>query len=189
MTKAIKAKLDWISKNARMPVKEDADMWGCIMVWDDLNGIKVCGWDDQTELSRPVVTYWAPLAERDMLWISKDKRLPTADDADIWGCVLFWDSDAGIKVCGYQNEYYIVRKAVTHWAPVPDRPAGRWHMTVAEKFKTLKPGEKMRLVRVTDDALLGRQSSTLTEAQMLAYADRQIIKCEVTDNLHLCFYI
>lgn len=52
---------DWIDKRKLMPTEADADPWGCIMIWDRLNGCKITGWKNAQELGRANVTHWARL--------------------------------------------------------------------------------------------------------------------------------
>lgn len=43
---------------SRKPEREDADPWGCVMIWDALNGAIVCGWREERKMDRPYVTHW-----------------------------------------------------------------------------------------------------------------------------------
>lgn len=51
----------WVDKRQRMPGQDDADPYGCIMIWDRLNGAKITGWRNTQELNREAVTHWAAL--------------------------------------------------------------------------------------------------------------------------------
>lgn len=51
--------IDWIDKSVRMPTEADSDPWGCVMIYDKLNGVKITGWRNAGELNRSVVTHWA----------------------------------------------------------------------------------------------------------------------------------
>lgn len=53
----------WIPKKDRMPTEADADPYGCVLIWDRLNGAKITGWRNTQELSREAVTHWARLPE------------------------------------------------------------------------------------------------------------------------------
>lgn len=55
--------LDWVDKNTRMPTAEDADYWGCVMIWDQLNGAMITGWRNAQQLNRAGVTHWARIPE------------------------------------------------------------------------------------------------------------------------------
>ena len=46
-----------------MPGPEDADAYGCVLIYDRLNGVKVTGWRNEQELRREAVTHWAPMPE------------------------------------------------------------------------------------------------------------------------------
>lgn len=63
-------------------------------------------------------THWKPMPRRG--WIAKEDRKPTADDADIMGCVLARHANEGLRVTGWHqfetNRYY------THWMPTPLPP-------------------------------------------------------------------
>ena len=58
-----KAGIDWVAKGQRMPGPEDADAYGCVLIYDRLNGVKVTGWRNEQELRREAVTHWAPMPE------------------------------------------------------------------------------------------------------------------------------
>ncbi|NLV59169.1 MAG: hypothetical protein GXY67_10410 [Clostridiales bacterium] len=53
-------------------------------------------------------------------WIHRDERLPTAEDADAYGCVLVWHTFNGHMITGWHqlpsNRYF------THWMPTPCPP-------------------------------------------------------------------
>lgn len=57
-------------------------------------------------------------------WVSLDRRRPTAEDADQWGCVLIWDINNGVMLAGWRNEQQLSRPYVTHWARTPEGPCG-----------------------------------------------------------------
>lgn len=57
-----------------------------------------------------------------VIWIDKTERMPTADDADEYGCVLIYDTLNGIMISGYKNTQNISRWPVTHWARMPEAP-------------------------------------------------------------------
>lgn len=59
----MKTTVNWIDKTVRMPTVADADLWGCIMIWDTLNGARVTGYRNAQELNRSVVTHWARLPD------------------------------------------------------------------------------------------------------------------------------
>lgn len=60
---------------------------------------------------------WSPA------WVRLDRRRPTAEDADPWGCVLIWDSNNGVMLAGWRNEQQLGRPYVTHWARTPEGSA------------------------------------------------------------------
>ncbi|MEG1844911.1 MAG: hypothetical protein RR296_11770 [Clostridia bacterium] len=55
-------------------------------------------------------------------WIERKARMPTKEDADIWGCVLIWDVNNGVMVCGWNNKMSLCRGTVTHWMTPPQKP-------------------------------------------------------------------
>lgn len=57
-------------------------------------------------------------------WINKRRLMPTAADADAYGCVLIWDRLNGVKITGWQNAQELGRENVTHWARIPAGPKG-----------------------------------------------------------------
>ncbi len=57
------ASVEWISKRERMPGEADADAYGCVLIFDRLNGVRITGWRNVQELSREAVTHWAKLPE------------------------------------------------------------------------------------------------------------------------------
>lgn len=58
-------------------------------------------------------------------WIDKRERMPGAEDADVYGCVLIFDVNNGIMVSGWKNRQQLERGPVTHWARMPEGPARR----------------------------------------------------------------
>ena len=52
--------IQWIDKNVQKPTEADADPWGCILLWDRHNGVKVCSWSNVQEINRDPVTHWMP---------------------------------------------------------------------------------------------------------------------------------
>ena len=50
--------IQWIDKNVQKPTEADADPWGCILLWDRHNGVKVCAWNNVQEINREPVTHW-----------------------------------------------------------------------------------------------------------------------------------
>ena len=56
-------KINWVDKRVRMPWESDADAYGCVLIWDRLNGVKVTGWKNIHELNREAVTHWARMPE------------------------------------------------------------------------------------------------------------------------------
>ena len=65
---------------------------------------------------------WDACAINDTMWIPKRDRMPTAADADPYGCVLIWDRLNGAKITGWRNTQELSREAVTHWARLPEGP-------------------------------------------------------------------
>ena len=56
----------------------------------------------------------------ELTWIPLSERKPTKADADIFGCVLYFDQLNGVQVSGYKNWYQLNRLFVTHFAPLVD---------------------------------------------------------------------
>ena len=65
------------------------------------------------------------MLKREIRWVSKAERMPTAEDADAQGCVLIWDTNNGVMLTGYRNPYGVDRAPVTHWATPPQGPNRR----------------------------------------------------------------
>ena len=57
-------------------------------------------------------------------WVDKRERLPGAEDADVYGCVMIWDTNNGVMLAGWRNEQQLSRPYVTHWARTPEGPCG-----------------------------------------------------------------
>lgn len=51
--------LDWHDLSTSRPTESDADLYGCVMVWDQNNGLRITGWRNSQELNRGPVTHWA----------------------------------------------------------------------------------------------------------------------------------
>lgn len=50
---------EWIPTAERMPERADADLWGCVMIWDHYNGCMITGWQNRQRLEAEWVTHWA----------------------------------------------------------------------------------------------------------------------------------
>ena len=59
---------------------------------------------------------------KDDQWIDKEKRLPTAEDADEEGLVLAWHRYQGTMLTGWFR--VVDSKMVTHWQHTPEPPPG-----------------------------------------------------------------
>ena len=53
----------WVSTRERMPGRGDADLWGCVLIWDKYNGCMITGWQNRNRLEAETVTHWARLPE------------------------------------------------------------------------------------------------------------------------------
>lgn len=53
------ATIQWIDRTVRMPTKADANPQGCVLIWDENNGIMIKGWHNTAEICRAPVTHWA----------------------------------------------------------------------------------------------------------------------------------
>jgi hypothetical protein len=51
--------VEWIPKGERMPTEADGDPWGCVLIYDRLNGVKITGLRNVLEIGRSMVTHWA----------------------------------------------------------------------------------------------------------------------------------
>lgn len=60
---------------------------------------------------------------------------PTESDADLYGCVMVYDQNNGLRITGWQNHQELNRGPVTHWARTPDGP-GKGDMRI-NKIKAL----------------------------------------------------
>lgn len=60
---------------------------------------------------------------------------PTESDADLYGCVMVYDQNNGLRITGWQNSQELNRGPVTHWAHTPDGP-GKGDMKL-NKIKAL----------------------------------------------------
>lgn len=55
--------VEWVNMQDRPPRREDADEYGCVMIWDELNGVMITGWRNEQMLYREPVTHWARTPE------------------------------------------------------------------------------------------------------------------------------
>lgn len=53
-------------------------------------------------------------------WISRQERMPTAEDADALGCVLVWHIWQGVMVMGWHQVEN--NRFVSHWTPMIQPP-------------------------------------------------------------------
>lgn len=49
----------WVAKTERMPEAGDADAQGCVLIWDENNGVMVAGIHNRYGIERGPVTHWA----------------------------------------------------------------------------------------------------------------------------------
>jgi hypothetical protein len=42
----------------RRPTAQDADAWGCVMVWHIYNGTQMLGWDNPLMGTSKLITHW-----------------------------------------------------------------------------------------------------------------------------------
>ncbi len=50
--------MKWISKATRLPTQQDADPWGCVLVWHIHNGVQTLGWQNPMLKSSKYITHW-----------------------------------------------------------------------------------------------------------------------------------
>ena len=49
---------EWTAKSERLPTEEDADEWGCVLVWHLYNGCQMLGWNNPMLKSSTYITHW-----------------------------------------------------------------------------------------------------------------------------------
>ena len=52
-------RLEWVDKHTRPPTIDDADPWGCIIIWDTHNGIMITAYNNHIAIGRENVTHFA----------------------------------------------------------------------------------------------------------------------------------
>lgn len=52
------SKMTWIPLTKRRPTAQDADAWGCVMVWHIYNGTHMLGWDNPMLGTSKLMTHW-----------------------------------------------------------------------------------------------------------------------------------
>lgn len=50
--------MTWIPMAERRPTAQDADAWGCVMVWHIYNGTQMLGWDNPLMGTSKLITHW-----------------------------------------------------------------------------------------------------------------------------------
>lgn len=48
----------WIPISERRPTAQDADAWGCVLVWHVYNGTQMLGWDNPMLGTSKLITHW-----------------------------------------------------------------------------------------------------------------------------------
>lgn len=50
--------IGWIKKADRLPAEQDADPWGCVLVWHVYNGVQLLGWHNPMLMTSRYITHW-----------------------------------------------------------------------------------------------------------------------------------
>lgn len=58
-----KGRGEWVRIADRKPRHEDADAWGCVLIWDRYNGVRVTGYRNHQMLDAEYVTHWARIPD------------------------------------------------------------------------------------------------------------------------------
>ena len=103
----------WISLNERTPAPADGEY---ALVWHVYQGTMAIRREEYTK--NRFYSHWKPIPAEG--WIDKNEHMPTAEDGDVWRCVLTRHEIYGFKVTGWQqlehDRYY------THWMRTPEPP-------------------------------------------------------------------
>ena len=103
----------WISLNERTPAPVDGEY---VLVWHVYQGTMAIRREEYTK--NRFYSHWKPIPAEG--WIDKNEHMPTAEDGDVWRCVLTRHEIYGFKVTGWQqlehDRYY------THWMRTPEPP-------------------------------------------------------------------
>ena len=103
----------WISLNERTPAPADGEY---VLVWHVYQGTMAIRREEYTK--NRFYSHWKPIPAEG--WIDKNEHMPTAEDGDVWRCVLTRHEIYGFKVTGWQqlehDRYY------THWMCTPEPP-------------------------------------------------------------------
>lgn len=51
-------RMAWTDKRERLPTQQDADPWGCVLVWHIHNGAQTLGWQNPMLKSSKYITHW-----------------------------------------------------------------------------------------------------------------------------------
>ena len=120
MTETIKRNNGWIHRNSRLPVEEDGNEDGLVLVWHAFQDAMVVRWYDLPR--NHFIVYWMRLSDLENIpWINAMERLPTQDDADKLNCVLVMDRHGRVAVTGHHQFEH--NRALTHWRPLPEPPS------------------------------------------------------------------
>ena len=103
----------WISLSKRTPAPVDGEY---VLVWHVYQGTMAIRREEYTK--NRFYSHWKPIPAEG--WIDKNEHMPTAEDGDVWRCVLTRHEIYGFKVTGWQqlehDRYY------THWMRTPEPP-------------------------------------------------------------------
>lgn len=65
---------EWINAEERLPTREDADDWGCVLVWHTYQGAMIAGWK-QVE-KNCFMTHWQRSPQAPAGYRNPDKERP-----------------------------------------------------------------------------------------------------------------
>lgn len=110
----------WIPRSGKRPTEADGDENGRVFVWHEFQGVMLMRWDRLME--NRFYAYWTPIRPAtDGRWIPVRERLPTAAEADVYGCVLVRDGN-GNRVTGWRQPES--DGGITDWQRLPAPPVG-----------------------------------------------------------------
>lgn len=105
----------WTTFEAREPEESDC-INGQLLVWHVFQGAFCIRYEKRH--SNRFYTHWKALPGKG--WTDSAKRKPSAEDADIHGCVLAKKDDGSMKITGWHQ--FDHEESYTHWMPTPEGP-------------------------------------------------------------------
>ena len=95
-----------------------SDRWMYVLVWHTLQGVMVVRGADIHKNAH--FTHWQTIDPQK--WVYARDRLPEAEDADVYGCVVSQNIFGNVRMMGWR-QFRTPGMLLTDWQKPPEKPA------------------------------------------------------------------